>query len=308
MKFGCSKYQFFFKTEASLFFEEGYELVSKERFSKGFSLRNEDSNISFEISSGEIYSIDIAKTGEAVPKYQLMQQKESEYLKQHMASLAPEAKLRTCIGMICKELNKSDTLEARDVEAYVQRIVQGMTSEMVSTLETSIPFCTKKIKVKIEQLESLYREKEFNKQLDTSDVVCRPWYSFPKRITPVSTCAALEKSLYDSEAAMNDFEHEAISMVKWWHRIVDRKGFYINGFINHYPDFVVMTQKGNIVLIETKGDYLANDDSKQKLRLGRAWQQKAGEKYRYFMVFKEKDLKIDGAYVLDEFMDVIRKL
>lgn len=306
--------QFFFKTEASLFFEEGYELVNKERFSKGFTLRNEDSNISFELSGGEIYSIDIAKTGEAVPKYQLMQQKESEYLKQHMATLAPEAKLRTCIGMICKELNKSDTLEARDVEAYVQRIVQGMTNEMVSTLETSIPFYTKKIKIKIEQLESVYREKEFNKQLDTNEVVCKSDYSFPKRITPVNTCAALEKSLYESEAIMNDFEHEVISMVasleniKWWHRIIDRKGFYINGFINHYPDFIVMTEKGNIVLIETKGDYLANDDSKQKLRLGRAWQQKAGEKYRYFMVFKEKDLKIDGAYVLDEFMDVIRKL
>ena len=306
--------QFYFKTESNLFFDEGYELISKERFSKGFNLRNADSNINFEMSAGDVYSIDISKTGEAVPKYQIMQKRESEYLKQHMASLAPEAKLRTCVGMICKELNKSNTLEAKDVQAYVERIITGMTSDMLSTLETSVPFYARKIKVKIEQLENIHREKEFNIQLDTNEIICQEGYNLLRRITPVNTSALLEKSLYEAEAPMNDFEHEVISKVAsleniiWWHRVIERKDFYINGFINHYPDFIVMTEKGNIIIIETKGDYLANDDSKQKLRLGRAWQQKAGDKYKYFMVFKEKDLKIDGAYVMDEFLDVIKKI
>lgn len=306
--------QFVFKTEANLFFDEGYEPVHKEKFSKGFTLRNADSNINFDMTSGDVYSIDISKTGEAVPKYQLLQKKESEFFKQHMARLAPEAKLRTCVDMICRELNKSDTLEAKDVKEYVERIIAGMTTDMISTLETSVPFYARKIKLKIEQLENAYREKEFNRQLDTNEVLCQEEYIFPKRITPVNTSALLEKSLYEAEATMNDFEHEVIAKVSslenivWWHRIIERKGFHINGFINHYPDFVLMTDKGNIVLVETKGDHLANDESKQKLQLGRAWQQKAGSNYKYFMVFKEKDLKIDGAYVLDEFLDVIQKI
>ena len=61
-------------------------------------------------------------------------------------------------------------------------------------------------------------------------------------------------------------------------------------------------------MVETKGDYLANDESKQKLSIGKLWEAKAGNNYRYFMVFNNKDLKLDGAYTLDEFMGVMRKL
>jgi type III restriction enzyme len=71
---------------------------------------------------------------------------------------------------------------------------------------------------------------------------------------------------------------------------------------------MVMTKSGKLVLVETKGDHLANDDSKQKLNIGRLWEAKAGNNYRYFMVFKNKDLKLDGAYTIDEFIRVMRKL
>ena len=84
--------------------------------------------------------------------------------------------------------------------------------------------------------------------------------------------------------------------------------FVINGFINHYPDFLVMTKSGVLMLIEAKGDYLWNDESKAKLRLGRKWQAQSGTKYRYFMVFKDKLVTEDGAYLLDEFIGMVRKL
>lgn len=96
--------------------------------------------------------------------------------------------------------------------------------------------------------------------------------------------------------------------VRWWHRIIDRKGFKLNGFINHYPDFIVMTKSGVLVLIETKGDHLANDENRSKLKLGRTWQAQAGKNYRYFMVFKDKTLNADGAYTVDEFVDVMKEL
>lgn len=82
----------------------------------------------------------------------------------------------------------------------------------------------------------------------------------------------------------------------------------LNGYINHYPDFIVMTKSGKIVLIEAKGDYLDGDDSKTKLKLGRHWQAQAGNQYRYFMVFKKKDLGLDGSYTLDAFAEVLKDL
>ena len=78
--------------------------------------------------------------------------------------------------------------------------------------------------------------------------------------------------------------------------------------INHYPDFLLCTTRGHIILLEAKGDYLDGDDSKNKLRLGRRWQAAAGDTYRYFMVFDKKALPQEGAYRLDDMIHVLKAL
>ena len=94
--------------------------------------------------------------------------------------------------------------------------------------------------------------------------------------------------------------------IQWWHRIIERKGFRINGFTNHYPDFVIRTKSGKIIMLETKGDDRDNSDSKRKLKLGRHWQSQCGANYRYFMVFDSVEL--DGAYTVDGVIDIIKNL
>ena len=69
-----------------------------------------------------------------------------------------------------------------------------------------------------------------------------------------------------------------------------------------------MTKSGKLVLVEYKGDDRDNSDSERKLKLGRKWQDKSGDDYRYFMVFKNRDFEIDGAYILDDFIRVMREL
>ncbi len=45
----------------------------------------------------------------------------------------------------------------------------------------------------------------------------------------------------------------------------------------------------------------------KKIRLGRAWQDAAGKQaYRYYMVFQNKDLNMEGAYRFDEFLTLLR--
>ena len=85
-----------------------------------------------------------------------------------------------------------------------------------------------------------------------------------------------------------------------------KPGFRINGFINHYPDFIVRTTSGKIIILETKGDDRANSASSRKLKLGMAWANQAGKDYRYFMVFDNK--AIQGAYNLMEATELIRQL
>ena len=75
-----------------------------------------------------------------------------------------------------------------------------------------------------------------------------------------------------------------------------------------YPDFILATEKGHIILLETKGDDRDNSDSKAKLRLGRKWAELAGNQYHYFMVFDENDTGFDGAYRISDFMSLLKKL
>lgn len=72
------------------------------------------------------------------------------------------------------------------------------------------------------------------------------------------------------------------------HRIIERRynDFFINGFVNHYPDFMIMTNKGRIILIEVKGEHLANQDIVCKVKLGKKWDSLSGNKFRYYMFFR----------------------
>lgn len=72
-------------------------------------------------------------------------------------------------------------------------------------------------------------------------------------------------------------------MFVWWRRNISRKGFAINGYVKHYPDIMTMTESGKIILAETKGEHLKNDDSRDKIALGQAWKAAAGNMYRYYM-------------------------
>ncbi len=289
-------------------------VLTKEFLNEGFTLSDKDTQINFQLSTNDVYKVDVSLVGEAVPKYQKATNKESIYFKEYFNTLPNESKIKACKDMLYKQLNKSNSMNSIDLREYINRIVSNMTKDELAVLETSVLIYAQKIRDKIEQLQLEYREKQFKTMLETGEITCEPIYNLHNIISPVYSIDSIPNSLYEAETGMNDFEHQVITEIAslenilWWHKIIERKDFYINGFINHYPDFIVMTKGGTLVLVETKGDYLDNSDSKQKLTLGKLWQSNAGISYKYFMVFKNKDLKLDGSYVLDEFISILKKL
>ena len=306
--------QFFLRSVPDLFGDE-YELLEPENLSEGFSLAGQDAQVHFELATGEMYRVDVEEHGEAVPKYKRASSELSEYIRNRLAQLPPEQKIQSCTNMLCSQINRNNRYAAAEISGYVRRIVAGMTEDELAAMETAIPTYAAKIQDKIKGLEEAYREDKFNRWLDAGKIVCRDSYEFPAVITPADTTDAIPNSLYEAEKDdMNNGEHElidavvALGNVKWWHRIIERKGFRLNGYINHYPDFIVMTKSGKLVLIEYKGDDRDNSDSKRKLNMGRKWQAQAGQNYRYFMVFKNRDFGIDGAYTLDQFVEIMKEL
>ena len=91
--------------------------------------------------------------------------------------------------------------------------------------------------------------------------------------------------------------------ILWWHRIVERREgeFCINGFINHYPDFIAQTRDGIVMVIETKGGHLIGEDSAAKLRLGTRWADMAGRGFKYVMVFDSQKLDMPNSLTIAEF-------
>lgn len=306
--------QFFLRSVPDLFGGE-FELLEPENLSEGFSLAGQDAQVHFELATGDMYRVDVEEKGEAVPKYKRADSELSEYIRNRLAQLPPEKKIQSCANMLCAQINRNNRYAAAEISDYVRRIVAGMTADELAAMETAIPTYAAKIQEKIKGLEEAYREDQFLRWLDTGKIVCRESYTLRPVITPADTTDAIPKSLYEAEKNdMNSGEHElidavvALGNVKWWHRIIERNDFRLNGYINHYPDFMVMTNSGKLVLIEYKGDDRDNSDSERKLKLGRKWQAQCGQNYRYFMVFKNREFGIDGAYTMDQFVEIMKEL
>jgi len=285
-------------------------LLTKESLMKDFSLSEQDASVNFSLSTGEMFEIDVEKQGEAVPKYKKLSTLEDEYLRKLFAKMAPEEKIESCTKNICHEINRDNAFSTAEVEAYVRRIIANMTDDELSALETSYVTYAFRIKEKIAELRATYMQDRFYELIERDRIFTYDTYVFPSVITSSEATDKVPKSLYEAEwNKMNGFERRTLDVIAgcdgvlWWHRIIEKKGFHINGFINHYPDFIVMMKSGKIVIVEAKGDDRDNGDSRRKLKLGQTWAAQAGRKYRYFMTFDQNS--IEGAYNLEDFADVL---
>lgn len=304
--------QFFLKSTPDLFGGDTV-LLDKNSLLEGFNLSEQNADINFALSSGDMYTVDIQSQGDAVPKYKRVSQTESEYIHKVLARMAPEDKIKSCTKNICHIINRNNTFATSEVDEYVRRIVSNMTEDELAVIETSFTTYAMKIKEKIKKLQEVYMEKQFYKWLDSGKIVCQEEYSFPTVITPSTSNDSVPLSLYDAEYDKLNNEEKNIrdifastDSVEWWHRIIEKNGFCINAFINHYPDFIVKMKSGRIVVVEYKGDDRDNSDSKTKLKLGRQWASYAGTEYRYFMVFDSNP--IEDAYTLDDFAEMLKNI
>ena len=239
------------------------------------------------------------------------------YMNRQFPLLPGEDKLRICKDIIHKSLCKMNAVDDNELRRYVDGIVDNMNREELDALERMPVNFAAKIRAYVMQLQEETARENFYKWLETEKIVCEPRFQLTEYITLPDSTSSMSKSLYQTEGKMDGLEYKmALAMtnmdnIRWWHRNPERNkfSFCLNGFRNHYPDFIVRTISGKIILIETKGDQLENAESREKIRLGRAWQDAAGKQaYRYYMVFQNKDLQMEGAYRLDEFLTLLREL
>lgn len=307
--------QFFLKVEQSLFTDGSFELLDKEMLAEGFTLKGKAYDIDFAAADDEIREIDVREQDGGLPKVFKMESAEQRYFKEWFNNLPPESRVRQCKDMMFNQLNKLNMVDAAELKAYINRIVDDMDKAQLAAMEKAPLGYAAKIRAKIETLlEAHYRE-TFEKWLETERIVCMPSFRLPASIHPASNTDIYARSLYTAEDGdMNKLEQKliveltALPNVRWWHRNIARQGFAINGFIKHYPDILIMTQSGKLICAETKGEHLKNDDSREKIALGQAWRTAAGKDFRYYMVFENEENLLPGAVSMSQFIDTVKAL
>jgi type III restriction enzyme len=305
--------QFYLKIPANdLFGKKEVELpLEKENLLDGFALSKADTNIAFDSITSELYKVDLDETKkEHTPTFVRLDGEVKESVMAYILDPSrKDSRVKNFTKRLMDLIGNMFPIADKEIEKYINRILGDFTDEQFSDLAANEYTYKDKIKYKIIALSEHFAEKKFKDFLDTDKVFIKPSFTIPKSISPGFTAKDITKSLYEKEGSMNGFEERVINEIgnmtniAFWTKNIERKGFRINGFVNHYPDFIIQTKSGKTILLETKGDHL---DAEQKIRLGGLWAGKAGNNFRYFMVYERRI--VDGAYKLDDFLKLIKEI
>jgi len=305
--------QFYLKVPANdLFGKKEEELpLEKENLLEGFALSKADTNIAFDGITSDLYKVDLDETKkEHTPTFVRLDGDIKESVIAYILDPSrKESRIKNFTKRIMDIIGNMYPIPDKEIERYINRILEDFKDEQFGDFANNEYTYTDKIKQKIKSLSETFAEKKFKDFLDTDKVFMKPSFELPEKIAPGETSKDITKSLYEKEGSMNGFEERVINEIgnmnniSFWTRNIERRGFRINGFVNHYPDFIIQTKSGKTILLETKGGHL---DAESKIRLGNLWAGKAGNNFRYFLVYENRT--VDGAYKLDEFLNTIKEI
>ncbi len=318
--------QFFRKVETGGFFDEAdqWQQLARSDLLSDFVLATKDASFSFEDVQSEAYKVDIEAIDSAQVKasYTALAKAQKEQLNKIIREQSNRTQVNSIVNRLFSLIGKNEfyPIADQDAKSYLTRIIESFTPvQRDDCLDNDWRYIDV-IKKKIRQLADEHAEREFNNWLSLKKIHLQPEFGFSPFLILPETAPSIQKSLYTEEAKVNNFERKVIEAVAaldnvlWWHRNLEKsKGFVINGFINHYPDFIVMTESNNLLVIETKGDHLDNADSQAKLNLGETWESQAnilthetGLRYHYMMIFENN--AFGKAYNFGDALSLIRQL
>lgn len=289
-------------------------LVDKEWLLSNFKLTQEGTKINFDSITVNIREVDLVAESnkEYLPQAVKINAKTREAIIKHINSLSSELQLQSLAGMVIEAMGKMPPISQPDLKKYTQRVIEDLVEiqpEKLAELKQSPELYAEKLKKKVQEFMSNHAELEFEKRLESGKIFLKDSFSFLPSITLIRSMPSGNLGLYSKEDAVNNLESklkgalEEMDNIIFWHRNISRKGFEINGNINHYPDFIIYTKSQKIILIETKGEHLNAD---KKIKLGNFYTKYSSQKIHYFMLFEGN--VPTGAYNFDSVVERLRDM
>lgn len=290
-----------------------WQLLHKNSLLDGFQLSKYNTDVTFDEISKDIIAVDFDESKGTAAVRNINKQAKNILVDTILAT-PKESQINQVSSIVVSKLGDMTPIKEQELKKYVNRVFDNLSNDQIRDIVENDFIYVKRIKDKINALSNTYAKERFKVLIDSNKIVVRENFEFPDKITPLSLSTNINKSLYEREGKMNNFEQSMILEVAsldnivFWHRNFERgKGFALNGHSsNHYPDFILYTKKGNIILLETKGDDRVNEDSRSKNLLGKEWEKKAGDNYKYFMVFQSA--KVENTYNAQSVIEVLKGL
>jgi len=310
--------QFFLKFKLDPFatHDDSDLLFDKKMLLGDFQLSKSDAAIDFDAAPVDAWKIDLDEA-DHLPKFTRLDAPARAFLTKYL--LDPNKKDKrgdVAATRMMAVLGKLDHILDTELRKYLLRVVDDWDDDRYQDFAQNEWRYKSVLRNRITQLADEFGRKKFSEWLNTGKVFCKSVWQLPDNIEPGDVASSgLSKTMYEREGKMNELEQHVISAliheenVLCWTRNLERgKGFLLNGFVNHYPDFVVLTKSGKTILLETKGDDRDNSNSEDKLNLGKTWESHARQLggFRYFMVFENNP--IDGALRVEELVKRVREM
>ena len=260
-----------------------------------------------------MYRIDVHSSGD-VPRAFRMSETDQRIMREHFSGLSIEGQRRSAAQDIFGKLRPINAVADSDLKSYVERVVDTFDAAAMAVYMERPQMVADAVRAKVKDFLDDYKAQKFADDVETHNITVDFSYGLPEAIQPLGSSTLIGRSLYEAEERMNNDEAEfaarfsGMDNVRWWHRNIERRGFCINGPLNHYPDFLVMTTRGTLVAVEPKGGHLKNDESRRKLNMGKKWAELAGQNVSYYMVFQDDVTPLEGAFTFSKFFEVLDRI
>lgn len=202
------------------------------------------------------------------------------------------------LGWLDRKLRLAEYVQL-DKRKYLKRVINHMMKKEqipLHELSNNRHDLLDTIRAHIRQLESGLAKQKFLRLKETKKLTTGKTYS-PGQVMEISSVSEerFELHLFERAGAMNGEESklahqiDILPNIKWWYRNIEKRDFFIQGWGRQrfYPDFILKTKSGTIVVVEYKGEHLlTGEDTKYKEDVGKEWAELAGSGHKFYLVDK----------------------
>lgn len=188
-------------------------------------------------------------------------------------------------------------LDKEDKVKFLEKAIDEIKGHTISDLSINRYILLAKLDEVINSILIDYSRRRFDKLLKEGKIKTREFEKFPETITLSEEIpqefnknyyGKIDKLNKEEQQFMERLDLDTLQNIKFWIRNREKKDpFYLQGWQKNrfYPDFIALTNNGNILALEWKGeDRVSNEDTQYKEKVAKVWERVGKGKLHFFLI------------------------